>query len=37
VGQGAIVVDGEVVSSGRIPPADVAAGLVLRALSPSRT
>jgi hypothetical protein len=36
-GQGAIVVDGEVVSSGRIPPPDVAVDLVLRALSPSGT
>lgn len=34
-GQGAIVVDGEVVSSGRIPEPGVAVDLVLRALSSS--
>lgn len=35
VGQGTIVVDGVVVSSGPIPPPDVAVDLVLRALAPS--
>lgn len=35
-GQGAIVVDGEVVSHGRIPEPDVAVGLVRRSLAPSR-
>lgn len=34
VAQGAIVVDGSVVSAGRIPPPDVAVDLVLRALTP---
>jgi hypothetical protein len=34
-GQGAIVVDGRVVSSGIIPPADAAVGMVLRQLAAS--